>query len=107
MINNRQSFRLRKQFYVTWSVPVKKIEGEGIIFNISRSGMLFVTDKLFEPDQGLDMFFRIEQVPSFPSKGKLVWFRKAGRKSSINAECNFHTRMSIDRHGYNGWKIIF
>lgn len=78
MINDRQSFRLRKQFECRWSVPDQKIEGEGIIFNISRSGMLFVTDRLFEPEHELIMSFNVKQSPPFPPKGKLVWFRKVG-----------------------------
>jgi hypothetical protein len=79
MADIRRNFRLRKQFDVTWSVPSQKIEGEGLISNISVSGMLFVTDKLFEPQHGLVMSFSIAQVPSFPPKGKLAWFRKVGR----------------------------
>ena len=79
MINNRQSYRLRKQFDITWSVPQQVMEGEGIVFNISRSGMLFVTDKLFKPAHGLGMNFRAAQTPSFPLKGKLVWFRRVGK----------------------------
>jgi len=80
MINDRQSFRLRKQLDLAWSLPDQKIEGEGMIFNISRSGMLFVTDKPFDPEHGLMMHFSVKQSPPFPSKGKLAWFRKAGNE---------------------------
>ena len=79
MIKSPRSFRLRKQIDVIWSVPSQKIEGEGLIFNISRTGMLFVTDKLFDPSEKLTMCFKAAQVPSFPSKGELVWFRKVGK----------------------------
>ncbi len=79
MINNRQSFRLRKQFDLIWSIPDQKIKGEAIIFNISLTGMLFVTDRLFKPEHGLTMYFSLEKAPSFPPKGKLVWFKKAGK----------------------------
>jgi hypothetical protein len=82
VINNRQSFRLRKQFDVTWSIPEHREEGQGIISNISLSGMLFVTDRLFEVEDNLNMCFTVTQSPSFPSKGKLVWFRKVGKKRS-------------------------
>jgi hypothetical protein len=82
MINNRQSFRLRKQFDITWSVPEQKIQGQGIISNISLSGMLFVTDRLFESEHGLMMCFSVAQAPAFPPKGKLVWFRKVGKKNA-------------------------
>ncbi len=82
MINDRQSFRLRKQLEFTWSVPEQKAEGEGLIFNISRSGMLFVTDRLFEPQHELGMAFKVKQVSSFPSKGKLIWFRKVEKENA-------------------------
>jgi hypothetical protein len=82
MINDRQSFRLRKQLDFTWSVPDKKIEGEGLIFNISRTGMLFVTDRLFEPEHELTMYFSVKQAPPFPLKGKLVWFKKVGENNA-------------------------
>jgi len=82
MINDRQSFRLRKQIELIWTVPEQKIEGAGLIYNISRSGALFVTDKLFDPDHDLIMGFRVEQVPPFPSKGKLIWFKKVGQANA-------------------------
>ena len=82
MINDRQSFRLRKQLEFNWSIPGQKTEGEGLIFNISRSGILFVTDRLFEPQHGLEMAFRVKQVPPFPSKGKLVWFKKVEKENA-------------------------
>jgi PilZ domain len=82
MISDRQSFRLRKQLELAWSVPDQKINGEGTIFNISRSGMLFVTDRLFVPEHELIMGFSVKGVPSFPPKGKLVWFRKVGEDQS-------------------------
>ena len=82
MINNRQSFRLRQQFDISWFIPEQKIEGEGIIFNISLSGMLFVTDKLFKPEHGLTLFFTAAHAPAFPPKGTLVWFKRVGRGES-------------------------
>ena len=86
MIDNRQSFRLRKQFDIVWSVPDQKIKGEGIIFNISLSGMLFVTDRLFEPKLVLNMRFTSAQAPSFPPQGRLAWFRKIG-KENLRYQC--------------------
>jgi len=76
--NDRKSFRIRKQFDVAWSVPEQGLEGEGLILNISLTGMLFVTDRLFDPKHGLSMGFSVEQVSSFPLKGDLVWFRRVG-----------------------------
>jgi hypothetical protein len=76
MINRRQHFRLHTQFDITWSVPDQKSEGDGIIFNISLQGMLFATDRHFEFEREQEMCFKAEQTPFFPSKGKLVWFKK-------------------------------
>jgi hypothetical protein len=81
VINNRQNFRLRKQFNVTWSIPDQKLKGEGKVFNISLSGMQFVTD-VFEVREGQTIHFSVAQIPAFPSKGKLAWFRKIGQKQS-------------------------
>lgn len=78
MINNRGSFRLRKQIDISWSIPEQKAEGNGRIYNISLTGMSFETDKLFLPDHGMVMCFKLEGVPAFPLKGKLVWFGKVG-----------------------------
>jgi len=78
MINNRDSFRLRKQMDVIWSVPEQQAGGEGNILNISLSGMSFETDRLFSPEHGMSIHLKSAQIPPLPSKGKLVWFRKAG-----------------------------
>jgi PilZ domain len=83
MINNRQSFRLHKQLDVAWSIPDQKMGGEGKILNISREGMLFTTDKLFLPEHGLVIGFKVAQIPAFPSKGHLIWFsRKLGEEGA-------------------------
>jgi len=82
MLSDRQSFRMRQQFDIFWSIPGQKIEGQGRIYNISLSGMLFVTDRLFDPAHALEMCFSVPEIPSFPSKGKLVWFRKVGQGRS-------------------------
>ena len=79
MINNRDSFRLRKQIEVSWSIPEQQIGGQGKIYNVSLSGMSFETDKLFKPEHGMGMCFTSAQVTAFPPKGKLVWFKKAGK----------------------------
>ncbi len=76
MIDHRQSFRLRKQLDVTWSIPDQKTGGEGRIFNISLEGMLFTTDKLFVPEHKLVICFRVAEIPSFPSQGHLTWFSR-------------------------------
>ena len=85
MIDHRQSFRLRKQLDVTWSIPDQKTGGEGRIFNISLEGMLFTTDKLFVPEHKLVICFRVAEIPSFPSQGHLTWFsRQRGRGSVLS-----------------------
>jgi hypothetical protein len=80
MINIRDSFRLRKQMDIIWSVPEQQIEGQGNILNISVSGMCFETDKLFLPEHGMSMCFSAAQIPPLPPKGKLLWFKKAGKQ---------------------------
>lgn len=76
MDNKRQSYRLRKRFYITWSIPGQKIEGKGLVFNISQTGMQLHTDKLFKPEHGLVLSFACPDFSTFPSRGRLVWFKK-------------------------------
>jgi hypothetical protein len=40
--------------------------------------MSFETDRLFHPDHGMVICFKVAQEPSFPPKGKLVRFKKVG-----------------------------
>lgn len=82
MINNRDYFRLRRQIDLTWSVPSQRVEGKGKIFNISLSGMSFETDRLFNPEHGMDISFSSAEIPALPPKGKLVWFKKVGESNS-------------------------
>lgn len=103
MINQRQSFRLRKQFDVAWSIPEQKIEGQGKILNISLSGMLFITDKLFSPEDGLIINFKIDQAPAFPPKGRLAWFRKLeGDRAQYQCGVRFFSEASSSP-AWNQW----
>jgi hypothetical protein len=89
MINIRDSFRLRKQMDVTWSVPEQQTGGNGNILNISLSGMAFETDKLFSPEHGMIINFSAAHIPPLPPKGKLLWFKKAGDKKHYQCGIKF------------------
>src|SRR5471030_2139500 len=89
MAEGRQYFRLRRQIEIDWSIPEKEVEGSGVIFNISVSGILFETDKLFPPEHGLKMSFVSQEVPLLPAKGKLMWFKKIGEKKD-HYMCGVH-----------------
>ena len=80
MIENRQHYRLRQLMDLKWSIPEKKIKGEGKIYNLSISGMLITTDHLFKPAEDLIVNFSSPQVPVLPLKGKLAWFKKLGKE---------------------------
>jgi hypothetical protein len=82
VINNRDYFRLRKQMDVSWSVPEQQAGGRAKIFNISLSGMSFETDRLFNPDHGMSIYFSDAGIPPLPVKGRLVWFKKVGEGKS-------------------------
>ncbi len=82
MIENRQSFRLRQQIDLDWSVTDQKTEGKGTAFNVSKTGMLFETDRLFSPEHGMTLSLKCEETPTLPQKGKLVWFRKVGENKA-------------------------
>jgi hypothetical protein len=80
MIEGRQSFRFRKHMDFSWSVPDQNVHGAGKIYNLSQTGMLFETDRLFLPEHGLELCFSVKEIPCLPVKGKLVWFRKVTDK---------------------------
>lgn len=82
MLENRQSFRLRQQIDLDWSVTDQKTDGKGKIYNISQTGLLFETDRLFAPEHGLTVSLNCQESPALPEKGKLVWFRKVGENKS-------------------------
>jgi len=75
-IDSRQNFRLRKQLELGWEIPSQNIQGEATVFNVSTTGLLMVTDRLFTPEHGLLMTIKVQDVPAFPAKGRLMWFRK-------------------------------
>ena len=61
---------------ILWSIAGQGFQGNGKLFNISVSEMLFETDQMFEPKHGIEMSFSSEQMPAMPPNGKLIWFRK-------------------------------
>jgi hypothetical protein len=87
MFDKRQNFRLRQQLEFKWSVPDQNIEGRGLIFDVSARGVLFETDKLFKPEHGLVMTFKVNAVPAFPAQGRLQWFKKIGGPPRDRYQC--------------------
>ena len=63
---------------VTWKVAGQEISGEGTVVNISSSGLLLQTDKVFEPVDHciLSIDSGTEALPFGAMKGKLMWFRR-------------------------------
>ena len=47
MFENRRHFRLREFIDVTWKVDELNVSGEGTVVNISSSGLLLQTDRVF------------------------------------------------------------
>ncbi len=79
MLENRRHFRLKQYFDVNWKVNGQDDVGEGTIFNISSSGLLLQTDKVFKPSDNCIM--SVEVIPGSVrpftiKKGKVMWFRR-------------------------------
>lgn len=99
-MNKRNALRLRIQMNVSWSIPDQQVKGEGKTVNVSILGILLETDKLFEPEHGLLMCFSVAELPFFPAKGKLAWFKKAG-ESKDRYQCG--VRFVKDLKSYRAW----
>jgi len=78
MLENRRHFRLREFIDVAWKVAGQEDSGEGTVVNISSSGLLLQTDKMFRPSDNCVLFIEsgAEELPFAVKKGKIVWFRR-------------------------------
>ena len=78
MFENRRHFRLREFVDVTWKVTDQDVFGDGTVVNISSSGLLLQTDKVFRPTDNcvLSIESGSQQLPFAPKKGKMMWFRR-------------------------------
>ena len=79
MLENRRHFRLRKYLDVNWKVNGQEDVGEGTVLNISTSGLLFQTDKVFQASDNCELSLELipgEGRPVTIKKGKLMWFRR-------------------------------
>ncbi len=77
MLENRRHFRLREFIDVTWRLEGQEASGEGTVVNISASGLLLQTDRLFRPTDNCILCIEsgTEALPFSAKKGTLVWFR--------------------------------
>ena len=78
MPENRRHFRLREFMDVTWDVTGQEVSGEGTVVNISASGLLLQTDRVFKPSDEcvLSIKSEAETLPFPPKKGKIMWIRR-------------------------------
>ncbi|MDE1920847.1 MAG: PilZ domain-containing protein [Candidatus Omnitrophica bacterium] len=80
MFENRRHFRLREFLDVSWKVADQNVSGEGTVVNISASGLLLQTDKVFKPSDNcvLSIESGTEALPFAAKKGKIMWFQRIG-----------------------------
>jgi hypothetical protein len=78
MFENRRHFRLREFIDVAWKVADQDVSGEGLVVNISSSGLLLQTDKIFRPSDNcvLSIESGSEDLPFGAKKGRIMWFRR-------------------------------
>lgn len=76
MLGKRRHLRVKGSFRVTWAVQGQHVEGEGVISNISMTGMEMSTRKVFEPAKGSIFLiepFPDEIIPLQSKKAKVMW----------------------------------
>ena len=95
MIENRRHFRLREFIDVAWKVADQEVSGEGMVVNISSSGLLLQTDRVFRPSDNcvLSIESGAEILPFAAKKGKIMWFRR------------IHTPQERFQCGIHFWRI--
>jgi Tfp pilus assembly protein PilZ len=78
MDEKRRHFRLREYIDVAWKIEGQDVSGDGAIVNISLSGILLQTDKVFRPSDNcvLSIDSGLETLPFASKKGKIIWFRR-------------------------------
>ena len=74
----RRHFRFKESIDVAWKVEDQEISGEGMVVNISSSGLLLQTDKVFRPSDNCVVSIEsgAEKLPFAPKQGKIMWFRR-------------------------------
>ncbi len=75
---NRRHFRLRELIDITWKHEDQEESGEGTVVNISSSGLLLQTDRLFKvSDQSVLSFgSKVNSLPLAGKKGRVMWYRR-------------------------------
>jgi hypothetical protein len=78
MLENRRHFRLREFLDVVWKVADQDVSGEGTVVNISTSGFLLQTDRVFRPSDNCVVSIEsgADTLPFAAKKGKIMWFRR-------------------------------
>ena len=78
MFENRRHFRLKHYMDVNWNVHGQEEAGEGTVFNLSLSGALFQTDKVFKPADNCVVLLKSQNAdaPFEEKKGRLMWFKR-------------------------------
>jgi len=78
MDETRRHVRLKESIDVTWRIEAQHVSGTGVLINISSSGFLLQTDRLFRPSD--DCILSIKPVsPSLsfaPKRGKIKWLKR-------------------------------
>jgi hypothetical protein len=76
MLGKRKAFRIKRSFYVKWSVLGQGLKGEGKVTNVSLLGMdLTIYTHIVPPENSI---FLLEGDVSFPhpKKAKIIWSQK-------------------------------
>ena len=73
----RRHPRVREEIPVRWAISQKGMQGQGIVRNVSISGLLLEVDEHFTPVENAQFIVEIadDKIPRFiPLNAKMVWF---------------------------------
>jgi hypothetical protein len=100
----RRHFRLREFLDVSWKVAGQEISGEGIVVNISSSGLLLQTDRVFSPSENciLSIGSGDEGLPFSPKNGKIMWFRRIHTPQE-RLQCGVQFLPNDPDNGFQQW----
>ncbi len=76
MNDRRVHLRVLENQKISWHTAEGNAQGEGLIKNLSSSGVLLETNSNFKPQIGTVISFESSSLDSFPKTGRVVWYRQ-------------------------------
>ena len=104
MDENRRHFRLREFIDAVWKLEGQEVSGQGTVVNISTSGLLLQTDRVFSPSDNsvLSIELGTENFPFAVKKGKIMWFNRIHTPQE-RIQCGIQFLPNKTDHNFQEW----